>query len=176
MIFTATTVAGAHLITPERIEDDRGHFARVFCQTEFLGRGLNASWVQCNLSFNKIKGTVRGMHFQVSPATEIKTVSCVRGEIFDVVVDLRENSISHGKWYGCRLSQDNQHVLYIPDGCAHGFQTLTNEASVFYQMSQRYAPDCARGVRWDDPAFDIRWPLAVTSISARDLGFPSYTR
>ena len=174
MIFTETALDGAYLIKPEPIEDERGHFARVFCKNEFLEHGLNTTWVQCNTSFNRIKGTVRGMHFQVAPGAETKTVSCMRGEIYDVIVDLRDDSPSRGQWYGCRLSEDNQHVLYIPEGCAHGFQTLTDKASVFYQMSQFYVPECARGVRWDDPAFNIRWPLAVASISARDLGFPSF--
>ena len=176
MIFTETALDGAYLIKPEPIEDERGHFARVFCKNEFLDHGLNTTWVQCNTSFNRIKGTVRGMHFQVAPGAEIKTVSCTRGEIYDVIVDLRADSPSRGRLYGCRLTEDNQHVLYIPAGCAHGFQTLTDKATVYYQMSEFYAPEQARGVRYDDPTFNIRWPLPVASISARDLGFPSAAR
>lgn len=174
VIFTETELRGAWLIKPEPIEDERGHFSRVFCRDEFLAHGLNTSWVQCNSSFNRIKGTIRGMHFQLAPGAEIKTVSCVRGEIFDVIVDLRDDSPSRGEWFGCRLSQDNQQILYIPEGFAHGFQTMTDEASVYYQMSAFYVPECARGVRWDDLAFNIRWPLSVASISVRDLGFPHF--
>jgi dTDP-4-dehydrorhamnose 3,5-epimerase len=172
VIFTETPVAGAFLIAPERIEDERGHFARVFCREEFQAHGLHADWVQCNTSFNARRGTVRGMHYQVAPSAEVKTVTCVRGEIFDVVVDLRPDSRSRGKWCGYRLAADNQHILYIPEGCAHGFQTLTDEATVYYQMSGFYAPAQARGVRWDDPAINVEWPLPVTMISARDLAFP----
>jgi dTDP-4-dehydrorhamnose 3,5-epimerase len=174
VIFTETALHGAWLIKPEPIEDERGHFARVFCMREFLDHGLNTTWVQCNTSFNRIKGTVRGMHFQVDPGSEIKTVSCMRGEIHDVIVDLRADSPSRGQWYACRLTEENQHVLYIPEGCAHGFQTLTDKASVFYQMSQFHLPECARGVRWDDPAFNIQWPVAVASISTRDMRFPLF--
>lgn len=174
MIFTEMELAGAYLIESVPIEDDRGHFARMFCKREFLDHGLNTDWVQSNISFSRYRGTVRGMHFQVAPSAEIKTVSCVKGEIYDVIVDLRSDSPSYGKWLGCTLTEDNQHALYVPAGYAHGFQTLTDNAKVFYQMSEFYAPDCARGVRWDDPAFDIRWPLPVAAISPRDLEFPRF--
>lgn len=175
MIFTETTLEGAFLIEPEPIVDERGSFARMFCKNLFLERGLNATWVQCNSSVNSRKGTIRGMHFQIPPGAEIKTVNCVRGAIYDVIVDIREDSPSRGRWYGCTLTEENQHILYIPEGFAHGFQTLADNTSVYYQMSQFHVPDCARGVRWNDPAFGIEWPLPVSSISAKDSEFPSFT-
>lgn len=174
MIFTETALAGAFLIQPEPIEDDRGSFARMFCKNLFLDHGLNTTWVQCNSSVNKRKGTIRGMHFQIAPGAEIKTVNCTRGAIFDVIVDLREDSPSRGQWYGCTLTQENQHILYIPEGFAHGFQTLADDTSVYYQMSQFHVPECARGVRWNDAAFGITWPLPVSSISAKDSEFPLF--
>jgi dTDP-4-dehydrorhamnose 3,5-epimerase len=174
VIFTETGIEGALLIKPEPIEDERGSFARMFCKNLFLDHGLNATWVQCNSSVNKRKGTIRGMHFQIAPGAEIKTVNCVRGAIYDVIVDLRESSRSRGRWYGCTLTAENQHILYVPEGFAHGFQTLEDDTSVYYQMSQFHVPECARGVRWDDPARKIEWPLPVSSISAKDSAFPPF--
>lgn len=168
MKFTETSLKGAYLIEPERVEDERGFFARSFCQHEFADHGLISTFVQCNISFNNKKGTLRGMHYQTDPFPETKLVRCTRGKIFDVIIDLRPESVSFKEWFGVELSAQNRSMLYIPNGFAHGFQTLSDEAELFYQMSEFYHPECARGVRWNDGAFAIDWPLAVSMISEKD--------
>jgi dTDP-4-dehydrorhamnose 3,5-epimerase len=174
MIFTETTLKGAFLIEPERRPDERGFFARAWCQQEFAAIGLEPRWVQCNISFNRQRGTLRGMHYQAAPYAEAKLVRCTMGAIHDVIIDLRADSSTFRQWLAVELTADNRLILFIPKGFAHGFQTLTDDTEVFYQMSQFYAPDYARGVRWGDPAFNIPWPADKRIISARDLGFPDF--
>ena len=158
MRFTETRLKGAFIIEPERLEDERGFFARTFCQKEFGAHGLNSKIVQCNVSYNKHKGTLRGMHYQAPPMAEAKLVSCTRGAIYDVIIDLQPESPTYCQWFAEELNAENSKMIYIPEGFAHGFQTLEDETEVFYQMSEFYSPEHARGVRWDDPAFGIKWP------------------
>jgi dTDP-4-dehydrorhamnose 3,5-epimerase len=172
MRFTETRVAGAYLIEPEPIGDERGFFARTFCQDEFRAHGLNPCVAQANVSFNHRRGTLRGMHYQQAPHQEAKLVRCTRGAIYDVVVDLRVSSPSHRGWYGVELTAANRAMLYVPEDCAHGFLTLTDDTEVAYQMSAPYAAEAARGVRYDDPAFGIRWPGEVVVINERDRTYP----
>lgn len=168
MIFVETTLKGAYLIEPERIEDDRGFFARTFCQKEFEVRGLNPNMLQCSISFNKMKGTLRGLHYQATPHEEAKLIRCTRGVIYDVIVDLRPESPTYRQWIAIELSQESRTAVYVPEGFAHGFQTLTDNAEVYYQISQFHHPEAARGVRWNDPAFGITWPVDQRIISSRD--------
>jgi dTDP-4-dehydrorhamnose 3,5-epimerase len=174
MIFTETELSGAFLIEPERRQDDRGFFARTWCQQEFEAHGLGTQWVQCNLSFNKQKGVLRGMHYQIAPYAETKLIRCTMGTIYDVIIDLRPESPTFRQWLAVELTADDRRMLFIPAGFAHGFQTLADETEVFYQMSQFYAPEYARGVRWDDPAFKVSWPAEQRIISERDRGFPDF--
>ncbi len=155
-------------------EDDRGFFARTFCRREFEVRGLNPQVVQCNVSFNKRKGSLRGMHFQASPYSEAKLVRCTAGSIYDVIIDLRASSSAFRKHFGVELSARNRKMLYIPEEFAHGFQTLEDDTEVFYQMSQYYSPEHSRGVRWDDPAFEILWPPGERIIIERDRTYPDF--
>ncbi len=168
MIFTETKLKGVCIIEPERLEDERGFFARTFCAKEFEARGLNPRMVQCSISFNKKKGTLRGMHYQAEPHAEDKVVRCTAGAIYDVAVDLRPESPTFKQWVAAELSASNRKMLYIPAGFAHGFQTLTDNSEVFYQMSEFYHPESARGVRWNDPAFRIVWPSENPTISPKD--------
>jgi dTDP-4-dehydrorhamnose 3,5-epimerase len=174
MIFAATPVEGAFLIQPERREDERGFFARTYCVRELEEHGLNPQVVQRSVSFNHKRGTLRGMHYQVAPHEETKLVSCNRGEIYDVIIDLRPGSPSHRRWTAAALSADNGHILYIPSGCAHGFLTLTDDAIVDYQISDFHHPESARGVRYDDAAFDVKWPFEPTVVNTRDRAWPDY--
>jgi dTDP-4-dehydrorhamnose 3,5-epimerase len=176
MRFLPTPLPGAWVVEPELLADERGWFARTFDLEEFAARGMNPDVVQCNASFNRRRGTVRGLHYQAEPHGEAKLVRCVRGAIFDVGVDLRAGSPTRCRWHAVELSDQNGLAYYIPAGVAHGFQTLTDDCEVLYQMSHRYAPDGARGVRWDDPAFAIRWPEpdVQRTISERDLAFPDF--
>jgi dTDP-4-dehydrorhamnose 3,5-epimerase len=174
MIFSATALAGAYLIEPERLEDERGFFARTWCVDEFAARGLNPRLVQCSISFNRRKGTLRGMHFQAAPHEEAKLVRCTRGAIYDVIVDLRPDSPTFKRWTAVDLTAENRRMLYVPEGFAHGFQTLEDESEVSYQMSEYYHAASARGVRWDDPAFGIEWPVEERTISARDRHYPDF--
>ena len=157
MIFAETPLAGAYLIEPEPISDERGFFARIFCENEFAAQGLCTHYVQSNISFNTRKGTLRGMHYQLEPHTEIKIVRCTMGAIYDVIIDLRPASPTFKQWYAVELSAKNYRMLYIPSGIAHGFQTLTDDSEVFYMMSEFYHSESASGVRWNDPAFGIEW-------------------
>jgi dTDP-4-dehydrorhamnose 3,5-epimerase len=176
MRFVQTPLPDAWVIELEEIGDERGWFARTFDADEFAERGLNAAVVQCNASFNRRRDTLRGMHYQAEPYGESKLVRCVRGAIFDVAVDLRRDSSTFCRWHGVELSADNRRALYIPSGMAHGFQTLTDDCEVLYQMDHRYVPGAARGVRWDDPAFTIEWPRpsAGRTISEKDRGYPDF--
>jgi dTDP-4-dehydrorhamnose 3,5-epimerase len=174
MIFAETTLKGAFLVELERREDERGFFARTWCQREFEAHGLYTRWVQCNISFNKRTGTLRGMHYQAAPYAEAKLVRCTRGAVYDVILDLRRGSPTFKQWLAVELTTDNRRMLFIPEGFAHGFQTLADDTEVFYQMSQLFAPEYAKGVRWNDPAFDIAWPADERTISGRDRNYPDF--
>ena len=174
MKFTQTALPGAYVIDLEPVHDERGFFARTWCRDDFAARGLNPQLLQCNLSFNVRGGTLRGMHYQAAPHEEAKLVRCTLGAIYDVLVDLRPDSPGFKRHVAVVLSAANRRMLYVPEGCAHGFQTLEDNAEVFYQMSAAYAPEAARGVRWDDPAFAIDWPPAERIISARDRHYPDF--
>jgi len=176
MIFRGLEIAGAYLLEPERKEDHRGFFARTYCRRELEEHRLDPTIVQCNISVNHQRGTVRGMHWQAAPHEEIKLVRCTRGAIHDVILDLRPDSPTYTKHLGVVLDCDNRLSLYIPAGIAHGFQTLQDDTEVFYQMSEFYVPEAARGVRWNDPAFSIAWPLEVSVIADKDLEFPDFER
>ena len=173
MLFTELAIGGAFLMDIESHRDDRGFFARTFCSHEFEERGLVSTIAQCSTSFNAIRGTLRGMHYQAVPHEETKVVRCTAGAIFDVIVDLRSESTTFGKWVGAELTALNRRMLYIPKGVAHGFQTIENNTEVFYQISTAFVRDAARGVRWDDPSLDIAWPFRDSRIiSPRDESFP----
>lgn len=174
MKFQRTSLAGAWTVELEEIQDERGFFARSWCEQEFGQHGLNPRLVQCNVSFNRRRGTLRGMHFQAAPKEEAKLVRCTAGAIYDVIVDLRRDSATYCRWLGVELSSGNRRALYVPEGLAHGFQSLTDDSEVLYQMSELYHPDLARGVRWDDPRFAIKWPVPDPVISARDRGYPDF--
>ena len=174
MKFTATPLQGAYIIDLEPIEDERGFFARSWSVDEFAARGLNPRLVQCNISFNRWRGTLRGMHYQIAPREEAKLVRCTRGAIHDVIVDLRPDSPTFKGHVAATLTAENRRMLYVPEGFAHGFQTLADDTEVFYQMAEFYAAECARGVRWDDPALGIRWPDAERTISAKDQQYPDF--
>lgn len=172
MRFTETTVAGAKVIDPTPHADDRGRFMRAWCSKEFTENGIDFVPVQANMGLSTRKGTTRGMHFQLTSAPEAKLVRCTRGSMFDVVLDLRPDSPSYGKWYGVELSADNGRMLYLPELCAHGYQTLEDGTEMHYMTSAFYTPAAAKGVRFDDPAFKIQWPLAATSVSDQDRNWP----
>ena len=174
MIFLETALKGAFIIEPEKLEDERGFLARTWCQREFAAHGLNPQLVQCNISFNKRKGILRGMHYQAQPHEEAKLVRCTKGAIYDVIIDLRLDSPTFKYWAAVELTADNHRMLYVPEGFAHGFQTLEDCTEVFYQMSEFYTPAYARGVRWDDLAFSIQWPLTERIISERDQSYPDF--
>ncbi len=176
MIFKPTGLEGAFVIELERIEDERGHFARTWCAEEFRARGLNPRVVQCSVSFNRRRATLRGLHYQAEPYAEAKLVRVTRGRIYDVVVDLRPDSPSFKRWFALELGADDQKMLYSPEGFAHGFQTLADDTEVLYQISESYRPEAARGVRWNDPALSIEWPLAeLVVISKRDSAYPDFS-
>ena len=172
MIFTETPLAGSFLIDVEPRKDERGFFARTFCRREFEAHGLESNLVQGSVSFNRLQGTLRGIHFQRSPWQEVKLVRCTAGAIYDVIVDLRTDSPTFLEHFAVELSAANRRTLYVPKDFAHGFQTLADASEVFYQISKPHADDCARGVRWDDPAFSIEWPIGSPILSERDRGHP----
>jgi len=174
MKFKPLSLDGAYMIDPEPLVDERGMFARTFCGREFAARGLDSLIAQCSTSYNRRRSTLRGMHYQVAPFAEAKLVRCVRGAIHDVIIDLRPDSATRMRWTAAELSADNRRMLYVPAGFAHGFQTLTDNAEVFYQISERYSPEHARGVRWNDDAFGIRWPLADPIVSNKDSSYPDF--
>jgi dTDP-4-dehydrorhamnose 3,5-epimerase len=176
VIFTETGIKGAFIIDLAKAEDERGFFARSWCEREFKEHGLNPRLVQCNISYNHKAGTLRGMHFQAQPFEEAKLVRCTRGGIHDVIVDLRPSSPSYGGHVAVTLTVENRKMLYVPEGFAHGFLTLEEGTEVFYQMSEFYAPECARGFRWNDPAFAIPWPAPVQVISQRDMTYPDFQK
>lgn len=174
MIFTETKLTGAYIINIEPKEDHRGFFARSWCKAEFETHGLNPNVVQMNVGFSHKRGTLRGMHYQKAPWAEVKLVRCTLGAIYDVIVDLRVDSPTHKQWIGIELTQENRRMLYVPEGCAHGYITLTDNAEMHYQTTQFFSREHAAGVRYDDPAFGIEWPLQVQVISEQDMGWQNY--
>ena len=174
MRFEKTPLAGVVIVRPERVEDDRGFFARTSCVREFAAEGLDAQFVQCSISFNRHKGTLRGMHYQASPYVESKLVRCTMGSLYDVVIDLRPGSATFGKHVGAELTVVNRFMVYVPEGCAHGFLTLEPATEVFYQITREYRAEAARGVRWNDSRFGIAWPAEVVVISERDRSYPDF--
>jgi dTDP-4-dehydrorhamnose 3,5-epimerase len=174
MRFVETLIADVWVIEPERFEDERGFFARTWDTGVFAEHGLSPAFVQSSISYNRNRGTLRGLHFQAAPHEEAKLVRCTTGAIFDVAVDLRRDSQTFRGWFGTELSAENRLALYVPQGCAHGFLTLTDDSEVSYQISEFWAPDAGRGVRFDDPAFDIEWPGEVTVINERDRTYPDF--
>ena len=175
MIFTETNLKDAFVIDLEKVADKRGFFARTYCEREFRSHGLNPRVVQCNASFNHLKGTLRGMHFQAAPYEEAKLIRCTRGSIYDAIIDLRRDSPTFKKYFAVVLSAENGKMLYVPQGFAHGFQTLENDTEVFYQISEFYVAESARGVRWNDPAFGVEWPADDRIILDRDQSYPDFT-
>jgi len=175
LIFTETRLKGAYIIEPEKRADDRGFFARSWCEKEFADHNLNPRTVQCNISFNARKGTLRGMHYQVAPSAEAKLVRCTQGAIYDVIIDLRPNSPTFKQAVAETLTARNHEMLYVPEGFAHGFLTLEDNSEIFYQMSEFYSPQHARGVRWNDPAFGIEWPIREPLMSDRDRNYPDFS-
>jgi dTDP-4-dehydrorhamnose 3,5-epimerase len=174
VIFHETPVRGAFLIEPQKREDERGFFARVFCEREFAAAGLETRFVQANNSLTGRRLTLRGMHYQLPPAAEVKLVRCVGGALYDVVVDLRPDSPSFGRWFGAELSAANRLMMYVPRGCAHGFVTLAEDTEALYLVSAFYAPEQERGLRYDDPWMGIEWPVAPQDLSAKDAGWPAF--
>jgi dTDP-4-dehydrorhamnose 3,5-epimerase len=175
MTFHETRIPGVYEVSLDLQQDQRGFFARSWCEAEFASRGLNSRLVQCNISFNASKGTLRGLHYQEQPHQEAKLVRCTQGAVYDVAVDLRPESPSFKSWHAAVLSAENRRMLYIPEGCGHGFLTLADQTEIFYQMSEFYRPESARGVRWNDPAFQIEWPEEVKVISERDRTYTDFS-
>lgn len=174
MIFEELGVDGSVLIHLDESADERGFFARAWSKDEFAARSLDTTIAQANLSLSREPGTLRGLHYQVAPVSEAKVVRCIQGAIYDVVVDIRFGSPTHGEWIAANLTAENRQSLYVPAGCAHGFQALAPNTEVFYTVSEAYSPDHERGIRYDDPSFNVRWPLDVTAISAKDMGWPDF--
>lgn len=172
MKFQETSLAGAFIIELDRIEDNRGFFSRSFCVEEFDKHGLNTPVNQCNISFNKHAGTLRGMHYQLAPYGEAKLIRCTKGSVYDVIVDLRRDSTTYLDWISIELNEKNHKMIYVPEGFAHGFQTLENDVEMFYQMSEFYNAESASGVRWNDPVLNIEWPLTEPSVSEKDAAYP----
>ena len=176
MIFTETNLKGAFIVDLQKIEDERGFFARSFCQDEFRRYSLKTDVAQCNVSFNKTRGTLRGMHMQLPPKAETKLVRCTKGKIYDVIIDLRTESPTYCQWEGFELTEHSHKTIYIPEGFAHGFQTLEDDSEVFYQMFDFFAPEYAKGYRWDDPTFGIAWPIHTPIVSTKDLSYPPFQK
>ena len=174
MIFNKTALNDAYIIDLNKLQDERGFFARTFCVKEFEKYGIEFSIAQANISYSRLKQTLRGMHYQKKPYGEAKLVCCTKGGIYDVIVDLRSVSSTYGEWIGTELTEKNYRMLYVPEGFAHGFITLEDETEVFYQMSEYYTPGAAQGIRWDDAAFDIEWPLEPKVISEKDKNWANY--
>ena len=173
MIFTALPLPGAFRLEPELLADERGFFARLWCAKEFAAHNLRTDFVQSSVSFNARRGTLRGLHYQSPPHDETKLVRCIRGAVFDCLVDLRPRSPTYRQWYSCELSAENRHALYIPAGIAHGFQALVDDTELLYEITVAYAPASARGIRWDDAKLSIRWPYPERAVvSERDANLP----
>lgn len=175
MLFHETPLPGSYLIDLEKKGDERGFFARVFCTSEFEKTGLEKNFIQVNNSLSANKGTLRGIHYQLAPKSEVKLVRCIRGALFDIIVDLRVDSKTFGKWYGAELSAENRRMMYVPKGFGHAFLTLEDQTEALYMVSEKYAPDLERGIRWNDPKFNILWPIAPTVISDKDKNHPDFS-
>ena len=176
MLFQPTPLEGAHVIALQRHQDERGSFARTWCRREFAEQGLVTELVQANTAFTRKRGTIRGIHYQLAPHGETKLVHCVHGAIFDVIVDLRPASATYCQWFGIRLTAESDRLLYVPEGCAHGYQTLSDDSAIIYLVSEFYTPEAERGVRWNDPRFKIQWPITDAAvISDKDRSWPDYT-
>ena len=173
MIFAETPLPGAYVIELDKHQDERGFFARSWCAREFAAKGLDPHLVQCNVSFNKLKGTLRGLHYQIPPHAEAKLVRCTKGSLFDVIVDLRKASPTFLRWFAIELTAANHRMLYIPNLFAHGFQTLEDDTEIFYQMSEFYEPAASKGLRWNDPKLSINWPAADRTMSQKDQAYPN---
>jgi len=177
MIFTPVPIKGAFLIDIEPKEDDRGFFARLFCENEFRAAGINPVFKQCNMQHNAMKGTLRGLHLQFKPHAEEKLMQCTRGAVYDAIVDLRTHSLTYKQWFGVELNAENRRMIYIPKGVAHGYVTLTDNTETFYMVTEFYSPECEWGVRFNDPAFNIKWPdLGAFIISEKDRNWPMFGR
>ena len=174
MIFAKTNLSDTFVIDPETLNDERGFFARTWCKKEFKSHGLNGELVQCSISFNKKKGTLRGMHYQAPPYEETRLVRCTQGAIHDVIIDLRPDSSTYKRHLAIALTAENRKMIYVPPGLAHGFLTLEDNTEVFYQMSEYYEPTSTRGIRWDDTTFGIKWPIEIQLISSRDQNYPNF--
>ena len=174
MIFSATKIKGAYIISLEKLEDERGFFARTWDKKKIEEYNLNSEIIQCNISFNKEKGTLRGLHYQTKPYEEAKLVRCTNGEVFEVMIDLRKESSSYLSWDGFSVNSKDYKMLYVPEGCAFGFQTLQDNTEIYYQISNEYKPENAEGIRWNDPYFKIEWPLDITIISEKDREYKSF--
>lgn len=172
MIFQESDLPGAWIVGVEPHQDERGFFARTFCADEFQDMGLEGNFRQCSVSFNRFRGTLRGLHFQAAPEAEAKLVRCTRGRIFDAIVDIRLSSGTFGRWFGIELSAEERNALFIPEGFAHGFMTLEDDVEVFYQISRSFVAEAARGVRWNDPRIGISWPMEPSVLSERDAALP----
>jgi len=174
MIFTPTKLQGPFILEVKKIEDERGFFGRSWCKQELEAHGLNAGVVQANVSYNKVKGTLRGMHFQKAPHQETKLVRCTRGAIYDVIIDLRPDSPTYKQWIGVELTESNYRMLFVPEDFAHGFITLEDNTEVTYQVTQYYTPGAEGGIRWNDPAFNIEWPIPPVVVSGKDQAHPDF--
>jgi dTDP-4-dehydrorhamnose 3,5-epimerase len=174
MRFTETSVVGAYLVDLDILGDSRGFFARAFCMREFAEHGLVETFVQANNSLSPVRGTLRGMHYQLAPCSETKLVRCIRGAFWDAVLDIRPASATFGRWFGAELTAENRRMMYVPKGCAHGFVTLTDDAEAFYLVDEFYSPEQERGIRWNDPRFAIRWPVEPELVSNKDRAFPDF--
>ena len=174
MKFNETKLKGSFVVDIDRLEDERGFFARNYCKEEFKAQGVNFDIMQCNISYNAKKGTLRGMHFQKSPYQEAKLITCIKGSMYDVIIDLRKESTTYCQWFSIELSEKTYKMLYVPKSFAHGFQTLEDNTMVFYQMSEFYHQECAEGVRWNDIKFEIKWPLSEKIISRKDMGYTDF--
>lgn len=175
MLFTETKLIGAYIIDLEKKTDHRGFFARMWCKNEFDKHGLNTKLAQSNVALSKLKGTLRGMHYQIEPYQEVKLVRCTKGALTDVIVDLRRDSPTYKQWISLDLTENNHRMIYVPEGFSHGYQTLMDNTELVYHASEFYKPEAARGVRYDDPAFGIQWPIGVEVISDADRSWPPYT-
>ena len=172
MRFIDTPIAGAWLVAPEPRDDDRGFFARLWSREEFASKGLRADFIQCNNSFSRLKGTLRGLHYQLPPHGEAKLVRCIRGRVFDVMVDMRPGSATERKWFGAEITAENRSLVYVPEGCAHGYLALDDDCEVIYMATAPYVADAERGVRWNDPGIGITWPVEPTILSTKDRQWP----